>query len=116
MTTVALIESAKPVAPPEVRVKDSRGRMITLKKPSVLSQYRIVEVVGDSAANEPYMAMILPLIFVTALDDDLIPLPHSKLQLEALIQRLDEDGIAAVMQGVREHFGKPAAADESPAP
>jgi hypothetical protein len=100
----------------EVKVKDARGRQITLKKPSVLAQYRIVEVAGASAENEVYMSMVLPIVFVTSIDEEFVLQPTSKLQLEALIQRLDEDGIAAVMQGVREHFSAPAAPNESAAP
>jgi hypothetical protein len=86
---------------------DARGRIITLAKPGVLAQYRIVEVLGDSAANQVYMGMVLPLLFVTAIDGDPIFAPKSKLEVEALIQRLDEDGIDAVMKGVTEHYGAP---------
>lgn len=88
-------------------VTDKRGRVIVLKKPGVLAQYRIIEVAGDSAKNEVYMSMVLPLIFVTEVDGDPILQPANKLQLEALISRLDEHGIEAVMAGVREHFGQP---------
>ncbi len=103
---VTSIDSAKPKS---VTVTDTRGRVITLKKPGALAQYRIVEVAGDSAANGTYMAMVLPLIFVTAIDAEAVYQPTSKMQLEALIQRLDEDGIAAVMKGVSADFGTPAA-------
>lgn len=87
-------------------VTDARGRVITLKKPAVLAQYRLIEVAGpDSAKNEVYMGMVLPLIFVVAIDGQPVFQPASKLQLEALISRLDEDGIAAVMEGCKLHFG-----------
>jgi hypothetical protein len=91
--------------PKIAKVTDTRGRVITLKKPGALAQYRIVETAGTSAENGTYMSMVLPLIFVTAIDSDPIPQPSTKLQLEALIQQLDEDGIAAVMKGVRDEFG-----------
>jgi hypothetical protein len=89
----------------EVTVTDARGRNITLKKPGVLAQYRIIEVAGESAKNEVYMSMVLPLIFVTSIDGDLVLQPTTKLQLEALITRLDEDGIETVIKGVRDSFG-----------
>jgi hypothetical protein len=89
-----------------VSVTDSRGRVIVLKRPGVLAQYRIIEVAGDSAGNETYMGMVLPLIFVTEIAGDPIAQPVNKLQLEALISRLDEDGIAAVMKGVSANWGK----------
>ena len=89
----------------EFEIRDSVGRKITLKKPPVLAQFRIVEVVGDSAGNETYMRMILPLIYVTGIDDAPVFQPTSKVELEGLIGRLDEHGIVAVAKGVHEHFG-----------
>jgi hypothetical protein len=104
---IVSIDAGKPKT---ITVTDARQRKITLKKPSALAQYRIVEVAGDAAANGTYMSMVLPLIFVVAIDDDPVLQPTSKLQLEALITRLDEDGISAVMQGVASEFGAAVAA------
>lgn len=90
----------------EVTVKDARGRAITLKKPGVLAQYRLVEVLGDTASNDVYMNMVLPLMYVSAIDGDPVFAPNKKSEVEALIQRLDEEGIAAVMSGVGENFSR----------
>lgn len=89
----------------ETSITDAKNRTIKLKKPGVLAQYRLIEVVGDSAKNETYMNMVLPIIFVSAIDDDPVFQPSSKGELEALIQRLEEDGVTAVMNGVAQHFG-----------
>lgn len=90
----------------EVSVTDDSGRVITLKKPGVLAQYRLVEVVGAEAAkNEVYMGMVLPLIFVSMIDGNTLQQPRTKGEVDALIQRLDESGIAAVMKGVQDNFG-----------
>lgn len=87
-------------------ITDARGRSITLKKPGILAQYRLVEAMGaESAKNEVYMGMILPVIFVAAIDGVQVVAPSNKAQIEALIVRLDEEGIAAVAQGVQDHFG-----------
>lgn len=90
----------------ETSVTDSQGRVIKIKKPGVLSQYRLIEALGDSAQNQTYMAMVLPLIYVTAIDDLAVHQPKSKMQVEAIIQQLDEHGIEAVMRHVQETFGK----------
>jgi hypothetical protein len=90
----------------ETTVTDERGRVIKLKKPGVLAQFRLIEALGETAKNEVYMGMVLPLIFVTAIDDDLVYQPASKREVEALIQQLDEDGISAVLAGVQANFGK----------
>ncbi len=88
-----------------VSIRDAQGRVIVLKKPGILAQYRIIEVAGESSKNEVYMRMVLPLIYVTELDGIPISQPANKLQLESLIQRLDESGVEAVMKGVGENFG-----------
>lgn len=90
-----------------VVVTDARGRKITLKKPGILSQFRIVEIVGgELAKNQVYMSMILPLIYVAEIDGDPVLFPASKRELDALIQRLDEDGIETVAAEAREKFGR----------
>jgi hypothetical protein len=91
----------------EVSIIDSRGRAITLRKPGVLAQYRLVETLGESASNEVYVGMVLPLLYVGAIDGERVAPPAKKSQVEALIQQLDEHGVAAVMEGVRAHFGSP---------
>lgn len=83
----------------------ARGRGIKLKKPGVLAQYRLIEALGDSAVNRVYMGMVVPLIYVTAVDDLVVNQPKLKMHVEALIQQLDEDGIAAVMEKVTEVWG-----------
>lgn len=88
-------------------VEDSTGRIITLRKPSVLAQYRLVEMLGETAKNQVYMGMVLPLLYVSAINDDKLPALSTKREVEALIQRLDEAGIEAIMKGVQEHFGAP---------
>jgi hypothetical protein len=86
-------------------VTDAKGRAITLKKPGVLSQFRLIEALGDTAKNQVYTSMVLPIIFVTDIDGDPIPQPQSKREIEALIQRLDDEGIEAVSNGVMANFG-----------
>jgi hypothetical protein len=91
---------------------DSLGRVITLRKPGMLAQYRFVEMLGKSADSESYMGMTMPLRFVSAIDDDdKIPC-GTKRELEALIQRLGEEGVEAVMRGVGKHFQSTATAEE----
>ena len=54
-------------------VTDARGRTIGLKKPAVLAQFRLVEVLGESATNDAYMGKVLPLVFVMSIDDQAEP-------------------------------------------
>lgn len=91
----------------EYPIQDASGRTITLRKPGILAQYRLIETLGDSARNEVYVSMVMPILFVTAIDGNAVTALSKKSEVEALIQRLDEDGITAVVNGVKEHFGDP---------
>lgn len=77
---------------------DAKGRKLLMRKPSPLAQFRILEAVGpETAANQTYMQMIQPLLYLGAIDDAVVVLPQTKLELEALITRLDDDGLNSVM-------------------
>lgn len=112
MTKVTINPKAEPSATQEllakaqsnVTVTDARGRAITLKKPGALAQFRLIEALGDSAANKTYASMCLPLIYVAAVDGDPVMPPTRKSEVEALIQQLEEDGLEAVMEGISKHF------------
>lgn len=90
----------------ETVATDGRGRAIKLAKPNVLAQFRLVQLVGgQNAENSVYMRMVAPLTYVAAIDGVQVPSPTSMLELESLIGRLDEDGIAAVINKVNEVWG-----------
>jgi hypothetical protein len=89
----------------ETSITDARGRVIKLKKPGVLAQYRLIEALGDAAKNQVYTSMVLPLIYVTEIDGLAVYQPKTKMEIEALIQLLDEDGVDSVSQHVVATFG-----------
>ena len=100
--TEQLIDNAQRVT----RFADSKGRAIAIKDPGVLAQFELIKMVGAEAAkNEVYMNMILPMIFVCEIDGDPVPMPSSKLTLDALIQRLGHHGVTAVAEHVTAAFG-----------
>jgi hypothetical protein len=109
MTKITMDETpsqqATAKASAEVKINDSTGREITLKKAGILAQYRLIEALGDTAKNETYLAMCLPLIYVTDIAGEHVVFPTSKFLVEALITRLGDEGVEAVMFGVRNHFG-----------
>lgn len=96
----------------EFVVTDAKGRGITLKKPNLLAQFRLVQVIGETARNSAYMSMVSPLTYVVAIDSDPTLLPQSPRELDALIQRLDEHGYMAVIEGITKHFGGSAESKE----
>lgn len=90
----------------EHSVQDASGRTLQLRKPGILAQYRLIEALGDAAKNQVYMGMVLPLLFVNAINGDAVPPLRTKSEVEALIQRLDDAGVEAVMSAVQQHFAQ----------
>jgi hypothetical protein len=86
---------------------------VSLQKPGVLSHYRIVEVVGESAKNQVYMSMVMPLLWITEIDGAPQMAPTTKRELEALIQRLGDDGVNAIMAHVYKDSAAAAASGDS---
>lgn len=97
----------------EAKVTDARGRIITLRKPPVLAQLRFIECLGESSTNQGYLAMTLPMLYVAAIDGKTEPALVKKSMVEALCQRLDEDGLMAIRKGVLEHFGETLDTEEA---
>lgn len=89
----------------EVKVKDSSGRIFTLRKPGLLAHFRLVEACGELARNEVYLGMCRPLTYVTAIDDDPVFQPTNKTQIEALVTRIADHGFTAVMDGIIANYG-----------
>lgn len=89
----------------ESSVTDARGRKITLRKPGALAQFRLMEAVGGT--NAGYIHMCMPLIYVAAIDGDSVSPIRTKGEVEALVQRLEEDGLVAVSEGVETNFAPP---------
>ena len=87
-----------------IEVTAANGKRIKIKRPPVLAQYRLVEALGDAAESRVYLRMCIPLLWVAAIDDVAVHAPTSKMQVEGLIARLDEAGIAAVTEGIEKHF------------
>jgi len=80
-------------------VTDGRGRKIAIKKLTALKRMQLALMVGGEAAdNGAYMIYINLAASVTAIDGEPVT-TFTKLQLEVAVQRLDEDGLQAVMAG-----------------
>jgi predicted ATPase len=86
-------------------VTDKTGREIVLEKPSVLMQMRFIKAMGEAASNQAYMSIATPVTCVREIDGLPVSFPTSEREFEALLQRLDEAGMEAVMTGFVENFG-----------
>lgn len=93
----------------EAVVTDKKGRALTLKRPEFLAQFQLAEVLGD--APDRYMQMVLPVLYVAAIDGDAVLKPATKREVEAILKRLDAHGYSAVAAGIAEHLNEDAADD-----
>lgn len=86
------------------------GKRITLSRPGVLAQFRLVKMLGQAAQNQAYVQMVMPLLYVAEIDDadgqgpQSLVFPNSERELEALIARLDEEGVAQVGMAVLKYY------------
>lgn len=88
-----------------VTVTDARGRVIGLRKLSPLDRMRLFRVVGsEGVKNEFYFGYATLAYHVTSIDGEAVVRPTNEMQLEALVQRLDDDGLAAIAKGVSDNF------------
>jgi hypothetical protein len=78
---------------------DARGRSIGFKKMGPLDRLRLFEVIGaENSKNEQYAGYAALAFLVTSIDGEPVARPSNKIQLEALVQRLDDDGMNAIAE------------------
>jgi len=90
-----------------VEVQDSKGRVFKLKEPSPIAQYRLAKILGpELASNSAYMMMVMPLLYVVAIDGEPVAFPQGERQVEALVMKVGKSGINLLGTALREHFGE----------
>lgn len=78
-------------------VKDALGREIGIKKMLTLDRLRMFEVVGpENSKNDQYLGYAALAFSVVSIDGVAYSRPTNKLQLEALVQHLGDEGMEAV--------------------
>ena len=82
-------------------VVDARGRLLALRRLSVLDRLRLYEAAGaELSRNDRWLGLAVLAASVAAIDGVPVPIPASKAGIEAAVQRLDEAGLAAVAAGL----------------
>lgn len=78
-------------------VVDAAGRKIALRRLTALDKLRLFKAAGaELAQNDAWLGMAMLASSVTAIDDVPIPPPVNEQQIETMVGRLGEVGIAAV--------------------
>jgi hypothetical protein len=94
-----------------VEVVDALGRTITLRKPAPLARLDFAKAAGGAEINQLYLAEVMHLPYVAAIDGVAVVTPASEGELRALYARLGDDGNEAAQLGVLEHFLPPPPAE-----
>lgn len=82
-------------------VVDSHGRTIKIKKLSALDRMRLFHAVGaEDSENRLFMSYASAAATVTELEGMAVTPIANQIQLSALMARLDEYGIEAVVKGI----------------
>lgn len=78
-------------------VTDGQGRRIAVRRLTALDKLRLFKAAGPALAqNQPWLGMAVLAASVVAIDDVPVPSPTTEAQVEALVSRLGDHGIAAV--------------------
>ena len=78
--------------------------MIKLKRPNVVTEFKFIEALGDAASNQVFFQMTMPLLWVVSFDGVAVPRPETKVELYALMARLGDEGVAAVLADAAEQM------------
>lgn len=88
-----------------VTKQDSQGRTLKIKFLSTLDRMRISKVVGgDLSKNDVYLGYATLAYCVTAIDEEPVPPPVTVLELEFLVERLGDAGLAVVAETYQVDF------------
>ena len=90
---------------------DELGRVLRVRKPGMLAQYRHVAMLGKSADSETYMNMTMPLTFLYAIDEDDTIGFSTIREMEGLIARLGDEGVSCLMKLMEMHFSSEKSSD-----
>jgi hypothetical protein len=78
-------------------VRDADGRELVLRRMTALDRLRLFKAIGPVLSqNNLYLGMATLAASVTSIDTVPVPAPVTEGQIEALVARLGDTGIAAV--------------------
>jgi hypothetical protein len=84
-------------------VTDAQGRVLVLRRLTALDKLRLFKAAGPVLAqNQSWLGMAVLAASVTAIDDVPVPQPATEGQIEALVGRLGDSGIAAAAAALAE--------------
>lgn len=87
-------------------VTDATGRVIEFKRLGMSGHRRLLKAISNDSANKLQLfAMYVTAAAVVSINGDPVSFPTNELQLDALIDRLGDDGYTALVKAVQDNFG-----------
>ena len=85
----------------ETRARDAGGRVLSIRRLDALDRLRLFKALGaELSLNAPYLGVALLACSVTEIDGVPVPPPRTEAQLEALVKKLGDDGLAVASQAL----------------
>lgn len=87
----------------DTETTDAMGRRLSVRRLTALDKLRLFKAAGPTLSqNHPWLGLATLAACVVAIDDVPVPLPATESQIESLVAKLGDDGIAAVATFVRD--------------
>lgn len=87
-------------------VKDKLGRSIILRKPDIMDRFFLLRAMGADASNSSLVGMMMPTIYVAAIDGAPFPTPRTALECEAALKRMNDEGWESVTKEINRYFSE----------
>lgn len=83
------------------RFQDRRGRVIGIRRMGAGDRMRVMRVLGsEGTENLLYFGHAMLAACVRLFDGEELPMPTSRNEIEALVDRLDDDGLDAIAKAI----------------
>ena len=98
-------------------VTDARGRKLTVTRRSVLDHTRLLRAIGPvQSSNEAYVNIVTMAVSVSEIDGVPCPTPTNERMIDAAIDRIGDDGFAALVVDIQAKRAALMAAAEAARP
>lgn len=94
-----------------IYVTDALGRRIGWRKLNALEDFDLTEIAGQNETNFGWMVRATAAFGVREIDGEPVPRPTNKTQLRAMVARLDDAGMDAILNIFREEAEAKAQAE-----
>jgi hypothetical protein len=82
-------------------IQDSAGRKLAIRRLTALDRLRLFKAAGPTLAqNHLWLGMATLACSTSSIDDVPVPPPANEAQIEALVARLGDPGLAAIAQAL----------------